>query len=174
MFADDLDVVDFTVIFARLAEADAAKAENARRAAALGRRNKTMAAASKTAQTVAASDAPAPVKSAKLATQNAKKREADAVYRAAVTEEEADTEFRAMITEVAQRVGLTIVIPPRPGEVQSFDSAGRLVVHSVRVGNRISHYDAGGKMVFTTTISGRKLFSRAADGKIIGKHVIKN
>ncbi|MCM8736573.1 hypothetical protein M5E06_20815 [Azospirillum sp. A1-3] len=170
MRVDDLDVVDFTWL---AEDADAAKAGNARRAAALERRNKTMAAASKTAQTVAASDAPAPVKSAKFAVQNARRREADAVYRAAIAE--GDDSWKVVIREAAERVGMTVVIPPRPGEVLHFGAKGELVGRSKRVGNKIIHYTSDGRVVGTTTLSGRKLFTRtAADGTITGKHVIKN
>ena len=161
---NDLDVVDFTWL------AEAADAER-RRAAALERRNKSFNAATKAAQSVAASDAPAPLKSARLAVQNARRREADAAFRAAIAE--GDDSWKTVIREAASRIGMTVVIPPKPGEVMHYDGkTGRLVGRSVRVGNKITHYTSDGRVAGTTTLSGRKLFSRSPTGTIAGTHGI--
>ena len=151
--------------------ADPAK-DAERRRAALERRNKAMAVTSKAAQSVVASDAPAPVKATKLAVQNARRREADAVYHAAIAEDR--DAWMEVISEAASRIGMTVVIPPRPGEVDHFDSNGKLVGRSKRVGNKITHYTLDGRVVGTTSLSGRKLFSRSVTGVATGKHIIRN
>ncbi|QCO15335.1 hypothetical protein D3869_08920 [Azospirillum brasilense] len=177
MSADELGLGtdEFVERVLTLVEADgsAAPAKGAeRRRVALERRNKAMAATTKAAQSVAASDAPASLKSAKLAVQNARRREADAVYRAAIAE--GDDSWKVVIREAAERVGMTVVIPPRPGEVEHYGAKGELVGRSKRVGNKITHYTADGRAVGTTTLSGRKLFSRSVTGAATGKHIIRN
>lgn len=165
---DGLDVVDFTC----LAEA-ADPADANRRRAALERRMKADKAADSQVRAAMVSNAPPAVKTAKLAAARSRKNLAAVEFNAAITEgEEA---WKDIIREAAVRVGMTVVIPPRPGEVDHYDANGRLVGRSKRVGNTITHYTAGGQVVGTTTLSGRKLFTRtAANGTITGKHMIKN
>lgn len=149
---------------------EAADAE--RRRAALERRMKADKATDSQVRAAMASNAPPAVRAAKLAAARGRKNLAAAEFNAAIAEgEDAWTDI---IAEAAERVGMIVVIPPRPGEVDHYDANGRLVGRSKRVGNKISHYSSDGKLRGTTNLSGRKLFTRSMTGTITGKHVIKS
>lgn len=152
--------------------ADAAKDAEQRRRAALKRRLKADKAADSSIRAAMASNAPPAVTTAKLAAARSRKNLAAAEFNAAVTEGE--DAWTNIIAEAAEQVGMTVVIPPRPGEVLHFGANGELAGRSKRVGNKITHYTADGRVAGTTNLSGRKLFSRAPTGIITGTHIIRN
>lgn len=131
-------VVDYASAFARLAEGDQQDDAERRRAAA-ERRQKTVASANKAIRSTATSDAPPGVKAAKTATQNARKREADATFRAAVTEGAGGQSF-------------ALVLLPRGRKAMHHDSSGRLIASTEWHGDELLTISAGGAVITRTVI----------------------
>lgn len=131
-------VTDYASAFAQLTEGDQ-KGDAERRRVAAERRQKTVAAANKAIRSTATSDAPAAVKAAKTATQNARKREADATFRAAVTEGASGQSF-------------ALVLLPRGRKATHHDAAGRLIGTTEWRGDELLTMTAGGAVIARTVI----------------------
>lgn len=130
-------VVDFASVFARLEEGDLAKEADHRRKAA-NQRQKTVSNANKAIQAAAASDAEPQVKAARINTQNAKKREADATFRAAVAE--------------GANESFALVVPPRGKAAIHYDGSGRLVATTEWEEDELVTKAANGVVVGRTAI----------------------